>query len=414
MERKIYDLVGIGIGPFNLGLAAICQDTDLDCLFIDQAKSFDWHPGMMIPGTKLQVPFYADLVTLADPCSPYSYLAFLKQKGRLLRFGIHESYFIHRKEYNNYCKWVAGQLPTLQFNCCCENISKTTEGIFSITTSKGIFYSRYVVLGVGTVPNIPECAKGVLSEFCFHSSEYLFHKEAVMSKKSVTIIGSGQSAAEIFYDLLKERERFTKGLFWFTRSARFYPMDYSKFTLEMSSPDYIDYFYHLPEEMKPQVLSGQDELFKGINFRLIDDIYDLLYQQEVEEYSTIVSLSPNCELRAAANIEGKTALLFLHRELQKKFRHESDIVIFATGYRNETPSFLRGISGLAPYKVNKNYSIDPEEHIFVQNAEVHSHGFNSADLSLGPYRNAVILNHILGQEHFSIEHQVTFQQFGRT
>ncbi len=41
-----------------------------------------------------------------------------------------------------------------------------------------------------------------------------------------------------------------------------------------------------------------------------------------------------------------------------------------------------------------------------------AHGFDASDLRLGPYRNAVILNSILGREYFSIEKGVTFQTFG--
>ena len=58
------------------------------------------------------------------------------------------------------------------------------------------------------------------------------------------------SAAEIFYDLSQSR---SGKLHWFTRSTCFFPIDYSKLTLEMSTPDYIDYFYALPERKKETI-----------------------------------------------------------------------------------------------------------------------------------------------------------------
>src|SRR3712207_5055254 len=74
-----YDLLGIGLGPFNLGLACLADPIDdLDAVFLEGADGFAWHPGMMLPDATLQVPFLADLVTLADPTSRFSYLAFLK------------------------------------------------------------------------------------------------------------------------------------------------------------------------------------------------------------------------------------------------------------------------------------------------------------------------------------------------
>ena len=52
-----YDLLGIGLGPFNLGLAALCHDIPkLSTAFIEQKDGFDWHPGLLLPGARLQVP----------------------------------------------------------------------------------------------------------------------------------------------------------------------------------------------------------------------------------------------------------------------------------------------------------------------------------------------------------------------
>ena len=68
--QRIYDIIGIGIGPFNLGLAALSAEIpELECLFIEKNDQFNWHPGMMLPSAKMQVPFYADLVTLANPAA---------------------------------------------------------------------------------------------------------------------------------------------------------------------------------------------------------------------------------------------------------------------------------------------------------------------------------------------------------
>ena len=418
--KTIYDIIGIGIGPFNLGLAALCNDIpELKCLFIDKADGFEWHPGLLIPGTHLQIPFYADLVTLANPCSKFNYMAFLKAKKRLFRFGIHENNFVSRKEYNQYCQWIVQQIPFLKFNCSCEVIGyHERERIYSITTNLDTFHAKHMVIGIGTVPNIPKFAENLKSSNCFHSGDYLLHKKALLKKKSVTIVGSGQSAAEIFYDLLQVRNQFTGGLNWFTSSERFFPMEYSKLTLEMSTPDYIDHFYSLDDAMKKQILSRQAMLYKGINFSLINDIYDLLRNQNIDEINNPVGLHTNCELQNIKVKQNKINLEFLHKEFNKSFYHVTDTVILATGYRNQIPSFLQSIhhqikwDNTGHYDVNRNYSIDVNKQVFVQNAEMHTHGFNAADLSLGPYRNAVILNTILGHPHFDIEKDICFQNFG--
>ncbi|KJY46880.1 lysine 6-monooxygenase, partial [Streptomyces sp. NRRL S-444] len=95
-----HDLVGIGIGPFNLSLAALAHGLphqgagELATAFYDQCHDFRWHPGLLIDGTTLQVPFLADLVTLADPTSPWTFLNYLRHKERLFPFYFAEQFHI--------------------------------------------------------------------------------------------------------------------------------------------------------------------------------------------------------------------------------------------------------------------------------------------------------------------------------
>ena len=111
-----HDLIGIGLGPFNLGLACLGEPLgDLDAVFLEASDGFSWHPGMMLPDATLQVPFLADLVTLADPTSPFSYLAFLKDVGRLYPFYIRESFYPLRCEYDDYCRWAAARLDSVRW-----------------------------------------------------------------------------------------------------------------------------------------------------------------------------------------------------------------------------------------------------------------------------------------------------------
>jgi len=405
-----YDIIGIGIGPFNLGLAALCHSIpELDCLFIEKNKEFNWHPGLMIPGTKLQVPFYADLVTLANPKSDFSFMEYIHATKKMFRFAILENYFITRKEYNEYCRWVASLLPSLQFNCCCTAIRyDESKEFYSVETNAGTYHARHIVIGTGTIPFIPEFAKKTDHPFLFHSSDFLYAKDRLLNQKSVTLVGSGQSAAEIFYDLLS---CYNGKLFWFTRSSAFFPMDYSKFALEKTSPHYIDHFYSLPQHIKSVVLKKQDYLYKGINAELIENIYAALY----EKNSPHIHLHPNCELKAICD---ELNLTFRHTELQQDFQHRTDAVILATGYRGFIPDFINPIRHRiqwmdnGSYGLNRNYSIDGCNQVFVQNADLHTHGFNSADLGLGPYRNTVILNTILQKEHFAMEKGISFQTFG--
>ncbi len=422
-SETIYDVIGIGIGPFNLGLAALAADLpELKCIFFDEKANFDWHPGLLLPNARLQVPFYADLVTLADPCSRFSYLAFLKSKRRLFRFAIHENNFATRLEYNSYCEWVVKQLDHLHFGMRCQAILyNESEECYEVsllnihTRNTFVFKGRRIVIGTGTQAMLPDCAKNIEHPFVFHSGNYLNFKDSILSKGSISIIGSGQSAAEIFNDLLPYSQ--TKDLKWFTRSPRFYPMEYSKLSLELTSPDYIDHFYDLPYETKAQTLKQQCVLYKGINFSLINEIYDQLYLLSLDEASNLPGLFTNCELKGINTSSRRLGMQLLHMETEERFETSTEAIILATGYSARIPDFISPIKEMinwknGAYQLNRNYSIDNNNTLFVQNAELHTHGYNSADLGLGPYRNAVILNSILGYDHFVMEREVAFQTFG--
>lgn len=424
-NKNIFDIIGIGIGPFNLGLAALTDSIpQLRCIYFDQGSSFDWHPGIMLCNARLQVPFYADLVTVVNPCSRYSYLNYLKQKGNLFRFAIHENNFITRKEFNNYCNWVTNQLHTLCFNHKVVDLQfDEREALYTVTVHNlrsdeiSFYYTTHIVIGIGTVPYIPGFVQQLQSRVC-HSGQYLFYKSELLQQKNITLVGSGQSAAEIFYDLLQFRDQLDN-LSWFTRSPRFYPMEYSKLSLEMTSPDYIDHFYRLSALKKSEVLKRQDQLYRGINFSLINDIYDALYLKGWEGDNISVRLHTNTELINLKWNEEDLQLEFYHSEMEETFNHQTGAVILATGYCASIPCFLDGIKDNISwnennaYQVGRNYSIDKNGNsIFVQNAELHSHGFSAPDLGMGPYRNATILNAILGYEYFVLEKSIAFQTFG--
>jgi lysine N6-hydroxylase len=115
-SNEMFDLIGVGLGPFNLGLAALLDPvTEVKAVFFEQKPRFDWHPGLLMEGTTLQVPFFADLVTMADPTSRYTFLNYLKEQRRLYHFYFLERFLIPRREYNEYCRWVSQSLKTCRF-----------------------------------------------------------------------------------------------------------------------------------------------------------------------------------------------------------------------------------------------------------------------------------------------------------
>ncbi|MCW1249453.1 lysine N(6)-hydroxylase/L-ornithine N(5)-oxygenase family protein [Acaricomes phytoseiuli] len=424
-SERVYDLIGIGVGPFNLGLAALADPVaELDVLFLDQAEEFNWHPGMMLPDAHLQVPFIADLVTMADPTSPYSFLNYLKQQGRLYQFYIREDFYPLRAEYNKYCQWVAQQLP-VRFGTAVTAIDhRAGEYMLRVTDASGehTLRTRKIVLGTGSIPYLPPGLAPLHDRpgqpHLLHSSEYLSRKAELQQLDSVTVLGSGQSAAEIYHDLLSEQEQYGYELIWLTRSPRFFPLEYTKLTLEMTSPEYIDYFHELPPQQRAQLGQEQKNLYKGIDSVLINAIYDLLYQRSVAGPVPTRLLS-STEVESAEHNGAGYTLTLRQMEQGKRAELRTGGLIAATGYSYRQPEFLEGVRDRLVFDVQGQFAVDrgysisavPGE-VFVQNAELHTHGFTAPDLGMGPYRNSCILRSVLGREVYPVEQRIAFQEFG--
>ena len=426
-HSPVYNLIGIGIGPFNLGLAALLHPVkDVNAIFFDQSEGFDWHPGLMLHSATLQTPFMGtDLVTMADPTSWFSFLNFLKQTGRLYPFFIRESYYMLRREYNLYCQWAIKQLPSCRFS---HKVSRLAykDGVYEVTvqhTKTGdvtTWYAEKLVMGTGTQPYTPSFVNREQLPGVIHTSAYLPNKADILEKGDLTIIGSGQSAAEIFYDLLPETENGLQ-LNWFTRADRFFPMEYSKLTLELTSPEYVDYFYQMPPERRRKILSAQNTLFKGINYDLINDIFDTMYEMSVGGKKLNVQLNTNSELTDITPAAASHAytLHFNHVQQQRRFSLDTKSVVLATGYKYNEPAILSGIEERIRrtsdnlMDVHRNYTVDVQHNeIFVQNAELHTHGFVTPDLGMGAYRNSHIINAVAGREVYKIEERIAYQDFG--
>jgi lysine N6-hydroxylase len=414
---RTYDFVGIGLGPFNLGLACLTEPiAGLNGVFLESKPDFEWHTGMFLDGAHLQTPFLSDLVTLADPTSPYSFLNYLKEKGRLYSFYIRENFYPLRVEYDDYCRWAAGKLGSVRFGTTVTEVTYEDE-LYAVRTQGGeTFRARHLVLGTGTAPHLPRACRGLGGDF-LHTSQYMHRKAELQAKKSITIVGSGQSAAEIYYELLSEIDAHGYRLDWVTRSPRFFPLEYTKLTLEMTSPDYIDYFHALPEETRYRLEKAQKGLFKGINSELIDAIFDLLYQKNLTG-PLRTRLLTNSTLQTATYADGSYTLGFHQDEQDKDFEIRTEGLLLATGYRYEPPAFLAPIrdrlrfDGHGRFDVARNYAIDVTGRgVFLQNAGVHTHSITSPDLGMGAYRNAYIIRELLGTEYYPVEKTIAFQDF---
>ncbi|HAI32982.1 MAG TPA: lysine 6-monooxygenase, partial [Thalassospira sp.] len=153
------DLVGIGIGPFNLSLAAQLDGVaDVFSIFLEQRSEFAWHPDMMLPGVELQTSFLKDLVTLTNPTSKWSFLSYMVGQKRMLDFMNADFAAVPRREFAAYLKWVADHLEGLAFDNVVREVAFDGQD-FKVRTDHTSYVTSNLAIGVGKPAFIPAWAR---------------------------------------------------------------------------------------------------------------------------------------------------------------------------------------------------------------------------------------------------------------
>ncbi len=77
MNQRL-DIIGIGLGPSNLSLAALGSEIEgFTGQFLERKPHFSWHPGMILADCSMQTNFLKDLVSAVAPTNRYSFLNYL-------------------------------------------------------------------------------------------------------------------------------------------------------------------------------------------------------------------------------------------------------------------------------------------------------------------------------------------------
>ncbi|MFC1442068.1 SidA/IucD/PvdA family monooxygenase [Streptacidiphilus sp. N1-10] len=423
-----YDLVGVGLGPFNLSLAALADGVaELRTLFLDAKAEFSWHPGLMVEGATMQVPFLADLVSLVDPTSRWTFLAYLHEHDRLFPFYFAERSHLSRREYEHYCRWAAGRLPNCRFSSPVHAVTWDADSrLFRIGLPDGeSVATRNIVLGIGTEPVVPAAfAELQGAGVAHHAEDYLSVRDTLADSTDVTVVGSGQSGAEVFLDLLRSRGQAPgRQLRWITRSRAIAPMEYSKMGLEHFTPDYTRYFHALPARTKDALVPAQWQLYKAASAETLADIHSALYDRTLGAAPADVEILPGTEVEAARRASsGGLELHCRHLQTGIGYTRRTDSVILATGHAARRPALLDPLGELVLRDDQGRLVVDLEHRIgldaevtggiYVQNAELHTHGVGTPDLGLGAHRAATILNAVADRTVHRLPGRTAWTTFG--
>jgi len=410
-----YDLIGIGFGPSNIALAVAWAERDVPgaSCFIERKATFNWHGSMLLEGSDMQISFLKDLATLRNPQSHFTFINYLHEKRRLTSFINLKTFYPSRTEFNDYLNWVAQQFDDLCYYH--ETVTAIEPEMSSGRVERlrvrsvlsdgreSVRYARNLSLGIGGSPALPDCFVGINDSRVFHSSNYL-HKAAQLIASCreplrVAVIGSGQSAAEIYHDLGRRFAQVSATLIM--RAHALKPSDDSPFVNEVFNPDFVDTIYALSAGERAVLLEELSSTnYSVVDQPLIESIYRQLYEQQVKGRAHHAVLSQR--QITAVNCDESGVWLALQHGLDGSNEQQCfDIVVLATGYsRAGHLDLLAPLQRwLGDFKIDRDYRIqstsDFAPNIYLQGSCEASHGLSDTLLSLLPVRANEIVDSLL-------------------
>ncbi len=406
------DLAGIGVGPFNLSLAALLEPVaGTSALFLEQRGHFAWHPEQMLPGARLQTSFLKDLVTPVDPTSRHSFLNYLRAQRRFYEFLNADQPAILRAEFADYLAWVAGRLGSLRFSWPVEEVGLIGDRL-RLAGRSGVVSTGTIVVGTGKRPYLPSWAGEAPASQCLHSSAALSAMPRLRGKR-VALVGGGQSGAELFLAIAQGQFGPAAEVAWISRRATFAALDETHFVNEWFTPAFVEHFHGLPYRRRLALRPVQKLAGDGISSATVREIYSHLYERRhIVGDGGSLRLLPAREVNQLRR-DGQALVLEMVSQLDGSVdRIDADVVVLATGFSWQLPECLAGLA--------HRFDLDPEGRpaldaafrlgfdapsgvrVYVQNGGEHSHGIADPQLSLMAWRAATIVNDAVGRAVYDL------------
>ncbi|TYB41771.1 lysine N(6)-hydroxylase/L-ornithine N(5)-oxygenase family protein [Actinomadura chibensis] len=417
MQTPVHDVVGIGFGPSNLALAVALDETrggdgeggGTDAVFFEKQPAFGWHRGMLIDGATMQVHFLKDLVTLRNPASPYSFLAYLHARGRLVDFVNHKTMFPTRLEFHDYLEWTAAAFEDrVRYRSEVVALRPHDDDLLEVVVrcddELETHLTRNAVIGAGLEPVLPEGIR---------PGERIWHTEDLLTRlgerpgrrhRRFVVVGAGQSAAEAV-EYLHRTFPDAEVCAVFARYG-YSPADDSPFANRVFDPDAVDHYYDAPGDVKRMLFDySRNTNYSVVDLDLIDELYRRSYAEKVAGAERLRILNASRVTDVVERPDGVRArVVFLPTGEATEL--DADVLVYATGYRERDPFALLGEAGAhcragedGRPVVERDYRIatepGPRWGVYLQGATEHSHGIASSLLSMTAVRTGEIVRSIV-------------------
>ncbi|WKG06696.1 lysine N(6)-hydroxylase/L-ornithine N(5)-oxygenase family protein [Mycolicibacterium sp. HK-90] len=387
-------MTGVGFGPANLALAIALTERDRRATFLETQPRFGWHRDMLLPGSRMQIPFLKDLVTLRNTKSEFTFVNYLSEHGRLIDFIGRHNVFPSRLEFHDYLDWAAGHFADdVHYDSRVVAVAAADSGVgFVVHTAHGQrFSASTLVIGTGLHPVLPEAVRPSRRQWHSHSLLPGLAGLPAPAASRFVVVGAGQSAAEVVAFLHRSYPRAQVHSV-FTRYG-YSVADDSAFANRIFDPSTVDVFYGADEQVRERLLGyHRSSNYSAVEPELIEDLYDREYAEKVSgrhrlrmhKASAITGVEEHAEavrVTITGLADGSTEKL------------DCDAVVYATGYAPmDVAAFLGDVAEHYEFDdrgrpvVGRDYRLASTSgapgDIFLNGATVeHTHGLGATLLS---------------------------------
>jgi L-ornithine N5-oxygenase len=372
----------------------------LNAHFLEKKRHFGWHRGMLLDGATMQVSFLKDLVTLRNPTSRFSFLAYLHDRGRLIDFVNHKCLYPSRLEFHDYLEWCSRKLSRVvtyeqEVISARPVFDRRAISHFELVAHGGAGrvvrrQARNLVVAPGLQPRLPP--RVAAGRRIWHSSTFLddLARLAAPAPRRFVVLGAGQSAAEVADHLYR---RFPTAEVCAVLSRYGYSQsDDSPLANRIFDPETIDVYYGAPEEVRASLLRYHANTnYSVVDADLIMSLYQRIYQEKVLGQSRFRLMNVS-ELAQVAERPGGVSVVVRSLATGQCVTLEADALVCATGYTAVDPSSLLGEVGplllhdeLGRLCVRRDYrvamQVDAAGGVYLCGGTEHSHGITSSLLS---------------------------------
>jgi len=298
--RQELDVVSVGFGPAGIALACALEDEAEDSgkkpfarvRFFEKEPDSSWHGAFLLAGTDINHHVFRDLVTPRNPRSRFSFAMYLKEKGRLYKFGL-LGRPASRVEWSDYIAWVASQLDdyVAYDEGVIDILPVAEQGVLhavDVVTAQGTYRTRRLVMSHGSLPRIPDAFSAHLGGRVFHTSQYLknIHLGGGPIAQRWLVLGSGQSAGEAVAHLLGAAP--TTQVHSVHRGVGFRVGQLGQFPNMAFLPEHVDYFHQLEPARRAQVFNEiRSTNYAGIDGDESQALYSFMYEGEVSGHQRL-------------------------------------------------------------------------------------------------------------------------------